>query len=170
MMILRAFHSCWRLFTLDRVHLDAYCTQTTFKLRPVMPTLERNEMTECPRKSLLPTLIRITWHIHPFSTLSARSVSYRFFFHLCTASWFSSGGTVNSMRGALFFESGHFFVWIMWTGNWVCLENYGKFPAPFSRFILDFFTSSRAFILLGKLNCGFLGYNKLLVCCCTLCS
>ena len=57
-------------------------------------------------------------------------------------------GTVNSMRRTLFFESdhatmsGHFSVWIMWTGN--CrdvLRSAETFQslAPFSSFILGFF-------------------------------
>ena len=34
-----------------------------------------DEMTECPIKPRQPTSIRITWHIQPFSTQSAHSVS-----------------------------------------------------------------------------------------------
>ena len=149
-----AFHSCWRVFALDQIQLDAYCTvvwrwyEATFKLRPVIPIFEINEMTVCPRKPRKPTSIGITWHIQPFSMQSAHSFSYWFFFHLCASSWFSSQGTINSMRRTLFFEldhatmSGHFSVWIMWTGN---CRNVLRFTetfqslAPFSSFILDFF-------------------------------
>ena len=109
----RVFPSCWKLLAFDQIQLDAYCAtvwrrfEATFKLRPVIPIFERNEMTECSIKSRQPTSIGITWHIQPFSTQSARSwhaVSQRFFFCLCTSSWFSSQGTVNSMRRSLFFE------------------------------------------------------------------
>ena len=109
-VILHAFHSCWRLFALDQIQLDAYCTViwrqyvATFKLWPVILIFERNEMTEYPRKPWQPTLIGITWYIQPFSTQSARSVLYRFFFCSCATSRFSSQGTVNSMRETLFFE------------------------------------------------------------------
>ena len=86
-------------------------------------------------------------HIQPFSTQSARSVSYRFFFRLCASYRFSSQETVNSMR-TLFFESGHatmssrFSLWIMWTGNYRDVlrsaETFQSLP-PFSSFILEFF-------------------------------
>ena len=83
-----------------------------------------------------------------YSTQSARSVSYRFFFRSCASSWFSSLGTVNSLRRAVFLESdcatmpGHFSAWIMWTGN--CRDVFRsaetfQSPAPFSSFILGFF-------------------------------
>ena len=147
------FFLCWSLFALDQIQLDAYCTvvwrwyEVTFKLRPVIPIFERKEMTECPRKSRQPTSIGIQWHIQPYSTQSARSVSYRFNFRSCAFSRFSSQETVNSMR-TLFFESDHapmsvrFSVWIMWTGN--CrnvLRSAESFQAlaPFSSFILKFF-------------------------------
>ena len=137
MVVLRAFHSCWKLPTFDKIQLDAYCAvvwrrfEATFKLRPVIPIFERNEMAECPWKPRQPTSIGITWHIQPFSTQSARSVSYRFFFCSCASSRFSSQGTVNSMRNTLFS------VWIMWTGN--CrdvLRSVETFQslAPFSSF------------------------------------
>ena len=109
----RVFPSCWKLLAFDQIQLDAYCAvvwrrfEATFKLRPVIPIFERNEMTECPRKSRQPTSIGITWYIQPFSTLSASSVSYQFFFRSCASSRFSSQGTVNSMRRTLFFESDH---------------------------------------------------------------
>ena len=53
--------------------LDACCAvvwkrfEATFKLRPVIPIFERNEMTECPRKPRQPTTIWTPWHIQPFS-------------------------------------------------------------------------------------------------------
>ena len=127
MVVPHAFHSCWKLLTFDQIQLDAYCAvfwrwfETTFKLQPMIPIFERNEM--CPRKPWQPTSIGITWHIQPFSMQSACSVSYRFFFQSCTSSLISSQGTVNSMRRTLFFESDHatmsnrFSVWIMGTGN-----------------------------------------------------
>ena len=59
----------------DQIQLDAYRAVATFKLRPVIPIFERNEMTECPIKPRQPTSIGITWHIQPFSMQSARSVS-----------------------------------------------------------------------------------------------
>ena len=154
MVVPRSFHSCWKLLTFDQIQLDAYCAvvwrrfEATFKLRPVNTIFERNEMTECPRKPRQPASIRITWHIQPFSTQSARSVSYRFFFCSYASSRFSSQGTDNSMRRTVFFESehakmsGHFSVWIMWTGNnrdvfWSA-ETFQSL-APFSSFILGFF-------------------------------
>ena len=129
MVVPRAFHSCWKLLAFDQIQLDAYCAvvwrrfEATFKLRLVIPIFERNEMTECPRKPRQPTSLGITWHIQPFSTQPARSVSYRFFFHSCANSRVSSQATVNSMRRTPFFESDHatmsgrFSIWIMWTGN-----------------------------------------------------
>ena len=158
MMILYAFHSCWRLFALNQIQLDAYCTvvwrwyEATFKLQPVIAIFERNKMTECPKKPQQPISIGITWHIQPFSIQLARSILYRFFFHLYASSWFSSQGTVYSMRRTLFFESdhatmsGHFSVWIMWTKN--CgdvLRSTEAFQSLtlFSSFILEFFVSSQ---------------------------
>ena len=94
MVIPRVFPSCWKLFVFDQIQLDAYCAvvwrlfEATFKLQPVIPIFERNEMTECPRKPRQPTSRGITWHIQPFSTQSARSVSYRFFFCSCASSVF----------------------------------------------------------------------------------
>ena len=154
MVVPRAFHSCWKLLAFDQIQLDAYCTvvwrwfEATFKLRSVIPIFERNEMTEFPRKPRQPTSIGITWHIQLFSTQSARSVSYRFFFRSCASSRFSSQGIVNSMRRTVFFESDHatmsgrFSVWIMWTGN--CrdvLRSVETFQslAPFISFISGFF-------------------------------
>ena len=78
-----------------------------FKLRPVIPTFIKNEMTECSRKQRQPTSIGITWHIQPFSMQSARSFSYQFFFHSCVSSRFYSQGTVNCLRITPFFESDH---------------------------------------------------------------
>ena len=84
----RVFPSCWKLLAFDRIQLDACCAtlwrrfEATLKLRPMIPIFERNEITECPRKPRQPTSVGITWHIQPFSTKSARSVSYLFFF-LC---------------------------------------------------------------------------------------
>ena len=150
----RVFLSCWKLLAFDQIQLDAYCAavwkrfEATFKLRPVIPIFEWNEMTECPIKPRQPTSIGITWHIQPFSTQSARSISYRFFFRSCASSGFSSQETVNSMRMTLFFESDHatmsgrFSVWIMWTGNcWDVLRSDQTFQslAPFSSFMLGFF-------------------------------
>ena len=129
MVVPHAFHSCWKHLAFDQIQLYACCTmiwrrfEATFKLRLVIPIFERNEMTECPRKPRQPTSIGITWHIQPFSTQSARSVLYRFFFRSCASSRFSSQGIVNSIRRTVFFESDHatmsgrFPVWIMWTGN-----------------------------------------------------
>ena len=63
----------------DQIQLDAYRAvvwsrfEATFKLRPVIPIFERNEITECPIKPRQQTSIGITWHIQPFSTQSARS-------------------------------------------------------------------------------------------------
>ena len=155
MVVPHVFHSCWKLLTFDQIQLDAYRAvfwrrfDATFKLRPVIPIFERNEMTECPRKPRQITSIGIKWHIQPFSTQSARSVSYRFFFRSCASSPFSSQGTVNSMRRTLFFESDHattsgrFSVWIMWTGNYRdVLRSAESFQslAPFRSFILGFFS------------------------------
>ena len=56
----------------DQIQLDAYRAvvwrrfEETFKLRPVIPIFERNEMTECLIKPRQPTSIGITWHIQPF--------------------------------------------------------------------------------------------------------
>ena len=109
---------------------------------------ERNEITECPRKLRQPTSIGITWHIQLFSTQSARSV---------------------------FFESDHarmfgcFSVWMMWTGNsrdvlWFT-ETFQSL-ATISSFILEFFLFPHcASLFLVKLNYGFLGCNRFLVCC-----
>ena len=154
MMVSHAFHWCWRLFALNRIQFDAYCAvvwrwyEATFKLRPAIPIFERNKITDCPRKPQQSTSIGTTWHIQPFSTQSARSVSYCFLFRLCASSQFSSQRTVNSMRRTLFFESGHatmsghFSVWIMWTGS--CrdvLRSTETFQslAPCSSFLLEFF-------------------------------
>ena len=154
MMILRVFHSCRRLFSLDQMQHDAYCTvvwrryETTFKLRPVIPIFGRSEMTECPRKPWQPTSIGITWYIQPFSMQSVRNFWYWFFFCLCASSQFSSQGTVYFMKRTVFFESDHttmsgnFSFWIMWTGN--CrdvlrpTETFQSL-APFSSFIMEFF-------------------------------
>ena len=101
MVVLHAFHSCWKLLTFNQIQLDAYCAvvwkrfEATFKLRPVIPIFERNKMTEYPRKPRQPNSIGITWHIQPFSPQSACSVLYRFFFCSCASSQFSSQGTVN---------------------------------------------------------------------------
>ena len=87
----RVFHSCWKLLAFDQIQLDRCCAvvwrrfEATFKLRPVTPIFERNEITECPRKPRKPTSRWITWHIQTFSTQSARSVSYRFFLPLIYA-------------------------------------------------------------------------------------
>ena len=92
----------------DQIQLYAYRAvvwrrfEATFKQRPVIPIFERNKMTECPIKPWQPTSIGITWHIQPFSTQLARSVSW-FFFRSCASSRFSSQGTDNSMRRTLFF-------------------------------------------------------------------
>ena len=154
MVVPRAFHSCWKLLAFDQIQLDACYTvvwrqfEATFKLRLVIPIFERKEMTDCPRKPQRPTSIRIPWHIPPFSTQSARSVSYRLFSRSCASSWFSSQGTVNSMRRTIFCESdhatmsGHFSVCIMWTGN--CRDVFRAAETfqslvPFSSFILGFF-------------------------------
>ena len=154
MVVLCVFHSCWKLLAVEQIQLDTYCTvvwrwlEATLKLRPVISVFKRNKMTECPRKPWQPTSLRITWHIQPFSTQLAHSVSYRFFFRSCASSRFSSQGTVNSMRRTLFFESDHatissrFSVWMMGTGN--CrdvLRSAETFQslAPFSSFILGFF-------------------------------
>ena len=94
MVVLHAFHSCWKLLAFNQIQLDAYCAvvwkqfEAIFKLRPVIPIFERNEMTKCPRKPWQPTSIGITWHIQPFSTQSVRSVSYQFSFCLCASSQF----------------------------------------------------------------------------------
>ena len=72
-----AFHSCWKLLAFNQIQLDACCAvvwrrfEATFKLQPVIPIFERNEMTKCPRKPRQPTSIGITWHIQLFSTQSA---------------------------------------------------------------------------------------------------
>ena len=93
MVVPRGFHSCCKLLAFDQIQLDAYCAvvwrrfEATFKLRPVIPIFERNEMTECPWKTQL-TSRGITWHIQPFSAQAARSVSYRFFFRLRASSMF----------------------------------------------------------------------------------
>ena len=107
MVVLRVFPSCWKLHAFNQIQLEAYCAmvwrwfEAIFKLRPVISIFERNEMTECPRKPQQPASKGISWHIQPFSTQSARSVSYQFFFHSCASSWFSSQRTVNSMRRTL---------------------------------------------------------------------
>ena len=122
MVVPRAFHSCWKLLTFDQIQLDACCPrvwrrfESTFKLQPVIPIFERNVMTEYPRKPRQPTSIGITWHIQPFSTQSARSVSYQFFPLVCFLPvFFPERRTVFESDHATI--SGHFSVWIMWTGN-----------------------------------------------------
>ena len=171
MVVPRVFYSFWKFLAFDQIQLDAYCAvvwrrfEATFKLQPVIPIFERNEMTECPRKPRQPTSIGITWHIQGFSAQSARSVSYRFFFRSCASSRFSSLGTVNSMRRIPFLESDHatmpgrFSVWIMWTGNWRDIyrsaENFHSL-SPFSSFILRFFFLHWTFTFHEKLNYGFL--------------
>ena len=150
MVVPRAFHSCWKLLVFDQIQLDACCAvvwrrfEATFKLQPVIPIFERIEITECPRKHRQPTSIGITWHIQPFSMQSARSVSYRFFFHSCASFRFS----FNSMRRTVFFESDYaimssrYSVWIMWTGNYRDVFRSAKSfqsLAPFSSFIWEFF-------------------------------
>ena len=98
MVVPRVFPSCWKLLAFDQIQLDAYCAavwrrfEVTFKLRPVIPIFERNEITQCLRKPRQPTSIEIPWHIQPFSTQSARSVSKRFFFHSCASSRFFPRG------------------------------------------------------------------------------
>ena len=123
-----AFHSGWKLFAFDQIQLNAYFTvlgrrfEVTFKLRPVILIFERNEeMTECPRKSRQPTAIGITWHCQLFSNQPARSVSYRFFFHSCASSRFSSQETVNSMRKALLWIGQRYNIWPLF-----CLNNVSK--------------------------------------------
>ena len=60
------FPSCWKLLAFDQIQLNAYCAavwrrfEATFKLRPVIPIFERNEITECSIKSRQPTSIGIT--------------------------------------------------------------------------------------------------------------
>ena len=111
---------------------------------------ERNEMTECPRKPWQTTSRGITRHIQPFSTHSARSMSYQCFFRSRASSRFSSQETLNSMRKILFFElnyaimSGRFSVRIIWAGYfWDVLRSTETFQSlfPFSSFVLDFFSS-----------------------------
>ena len=80
------------------MHIAPWSENDMRQLRPVIPIFERNEMTECPRKPQEPTSIGITWHIQPFSTQSAHSVSYRFFSCSCSSSRSSSQGTVNSLN------------------------------------------------------------------------
>ena len=98
MMVLRAFHSCWKFFAFNQIQLDAYCAMVwrrfaiTFKLWPMIPIFEWNEMSECPRKPWQPTSIGIIWHIQPFSTQSSCSVSYWFFFRSCASSSFLPSG------------------------------------------------------------------------------
>ena len=98
MVVPRSFHSCWNPLAFDQIQFDAYCAvvrrwfEATFKLQPVIPIFERNEMTEYPRKPRQSTSIGITWHIQPFSTQSAYSVSYRFFFRSCASSRFFFSG------------------------------------------------------------------------------
>ena len=47
MVILRAFHTCWKLFALDQIQLDEFCTvvwrlyEASFKLQPVIPVFEK---------------------------------------------------------------------------------------------------------------------------------
>ena len=54
MVVPRVFRSFWKLLAFDKIQLDAYCAavwrrfEATFKLWPVIPICERNEMTECP--------------------------------------------------------------------------------------------------------------------------
>ena len=99
----RIFPSCWKL---SRFRPNpTWCVSRrglkkiwgNFQTAAIIPIFERNEMTECPIKPRQPTSIGITWHIQPFSTQSARSVSKRFFFRSCASSRFSSQGTVNSI-------------------------------------------------------------------------
>ena len=67
-VVLHVFPSCWKLLAFEQIQLDAYCTvvwrrfEATFKLWPVIPIFERNEMTECPRKPRQPTSVGITYH------------------------------------------------------------------------------------------------------------
>ena len=113
-----------------------------------MGWLCRNTVPAAANTCLQPTSIGITWHLQPFFTQLACNVLYRFFFRSRASSRFSSQGTVNSIRRTHFFElnhtsmSGHFSVWIMWTGNYRDIlrsaETYQSLT-PFSSFIFEFF-------------------------------
>ena len=77
MVVPHVFHSYWKL-AFDQIQFDAYCSavwrwfDAIFKLPLVIPIFERNESTECLRKSRQPTSIGITWHLQSFSTQSAQ--------------------------------------------------------------------------------------------------
>ena len=133
-------------FALNQIQLDAYCTmvwrryEATFKLWPVIPIFERNEMTECPRKPQQLTSIGIIWNIQPFSTVSTQCLVSVFLPFMCLLPVFFPGDS------QLFEEdttiSGCFSVWIMWTGT--CrhvLRSTETFQLldPFSSFILQVF-------------------------------
>ena len=113
-VILRSFHSCWRLFALDQIQLDAYCTvvwrryEATFKQQPVIPIFERNEMTECPRKTMTTNVNRIH-KAYPtlFYTVGTQCLVSVFLPLVCLLLGFFFQGTVYSMRRTLFFESDH---------------------------------------------------------------
>ena len=82
MVVPRAFHSCWKLLAFNQIQLDACFAvfwrrfEATFKLRPVIPFFERNEMTECPRKPRQPTSTGI--NLCPFDFW--RKLSFFFIF------------------------------------------------------------------------------------------
>ena len=96
MVVLCAFHSCWRLFTFNQIQLDAYCAvvwrwfEATFKLRPGIPIFEKKVNDWVSKKTMTTNLNRnhmaYPTLFHAVSTQSARSVSYRFFFRLCASS------------------------------------------------------------------------------------
>ena len=96
---------------------------TTFKLRPVIPIFERNEMTEFLRKPRQPTSIGIIWHIRPLFHAVSTQYLVSVFFRLCASSRFFSKDTVNSMKRTLFFE---YLICSKWSCLIICLFNWPK--------------------------------------------
>ena len=158
MLILCAFHSCWRLFcswpnpTWCILHCRLKTIWDNFQTVASDSYFlkKRNDWVSKKTKTINLSRNHIVYPtlFHAVSMQSACSISYCFFFHSYASSQFSSQGTVNSMRRTHFFEldhatmSGHFSIWIIWTGN--CrdfLRSAETFQslAPFSSFILEFF-------------------------------
>ena len=155
MVVPCAFHSCWRLFALNQIQLDAYCAmvwrqyEATFKLRPVILIFERNKITECPRKPQKPTLLGITLYIQPslFYTVGTQCLILVFLPLVCLLLVFFPGDSQFYVEDTLIWIGPCYNVWPLFCLNHVnwklerCLEIHWNFPvlAPFSSFLSKFF-------------------------------
>ena len=155
MVIPYAFHTCWRLFALDQIQVDAYCImvwrlyEATFKLCILTPifketkwlsVLENHGITNpFPHSTLSHFYFSFAWMPHPGFLPRGQSILW-------------GGHTLNCTTLLCLVT----LVW-MWTGN--CrdvLRSTEPFQslAPFSSFILKDFFPLRAFTFLMKLNCA----------------